>query len=33
MVEWRGPSFDPERFDTAKINRRLSQLSLSRRRG
>jgi len=32
MVEWRGPSFDPELFDPAKINRRLSQLSRSRRR-
>jgi len=29
MVEWRGPSFDPENFDPAKINRRLSR---SRRR-
>ena len=33
MVEWRGPSFDPERFDPAGINRRLSLLSRSRRRG
>ena len=32
MVEWRGPSFDPERFDPAKINRRLALLSRSRRR-
>jgi len=32
MVEWRGPSFDPERFDLKRINRRLSQLSRSRRR-
>jgi hypothetical protein len=32
MVEWRGPSFDPERFDPKRINRRLSQLSRSRRR-
>ena len=32
MVEWRGPSFDPERFDPAGINRRLSLLSRSRRR-
>jgi hypothetical protein len=31
MVEWRGPSFDPERFDLAKINRRLSLLSRNRR--
>jgi len=31
MVEWRGPSFDPERFDPAGINRRLSLLSRSRR--
>ena len=30
MVEWRGPSFDPERFDLATINRRLPR---SRRRG
>lgn len=32
MVEWRGASFDPERFDTARINRALHQLSRSRRR-
>jgi hypothetical protein len=32
MVEWRGPSFDPERFDPAGINRRLSQLSRKRHR-
>jgi hypothetical protein len=32
MVEWRGPSFDPERFDLAKINRRLSMVSRKRRR-
>ena len=32
MVEWRGPSFDPERFDLKRINRRLSVLSRSRRR-
>jgi len=32
MVEWRGPSFDPERFDLKRINRRLSLLSRSRRR-
>ena len=32
MVEWRGPSFDPERFNPTVINRRLSQLSRSRRR-
>jgi hypothetical protein len=31
MVEWRGPSFNPERFDLASINRRLPQLSRSRR--
>ena len=30
MVEWRGPSFDPERFDLAGINRRLSRLSRRR---
>ena len=33
MVMWRGPSFKPERFDLASINRRLPQLSRSRRRG
>jgi hypothetical protein len=27
MVEWRGPSFNPERFDPATINRRLSQFT------
>lgn len=27
MAEWRGPSFDPERFDTRMINRRLPLLS------
>ena len=32
MVEWRGPSFDPERFDPAAINRRLSLLSRRRER-
>jgi len=32
MVERRGPSFNPERFDPARINRRLHQLSWSRRR-
>jgi len=32
MVEWRGPSFDPERFDPGRINRRLSLLSRRRRR-
>lgn len=32
MVEWSGPSFDPERFDLEGINRRLSRLSRSRRR-
>jgi hypothetical protein len=32
MVEWRGPSFDPERFELEGINRRLSHLSRSRRR-
>ncbi len=32
MVEWRGSSFNPERFDPARINRRLHQLSWSRRR-
>jgi hypothetical protein len=32
MVEWRGPSFNPERFDLARINRRLSHLPWSRRR-
>lgn len=32
MVEWRGPSFDPERFDSGRINRRLSLLSRRRRR-
>jgi Plasmid pRiA4b ORF-3-like protein len=32
MVDWRGPSFDPERFDLKRINRRLSLLSRSRRR-
>jgi hypothetical protein len=32
MVEWRGPLFDPERFDPATINRRLPQLSRRRRR-
>ena len=32
MVAWRGPSFNPERFDPARINRRLHQLSWSRRR-
>ncbi len=31
MVRWRGPSFEPERFDLERINRRLSQLSRSRR--
>ncbi len=31
MVEWRGPSFDPERFDLPGINRRLSRLPRSRR--
>jgi hypothetical protein len=30
-VEWRGPSFNPERFDLAKINLRLSHLPWSRR--
>jgi hypothetical protein len=29
MVEWRGLSFDPERFDLAKINRRLPRLPRS----
>jgi len=33
MVEWRGPSFNPERFDLASIDRRLPQLSRSRRKG
>jgi hypothetical protein len=32
MVEWRGPSFNPERFDLARINHRLSHLPWSRRR-
>ena len=32
MVEWRGPSFDPGRFNPSGINRRLSRLSRSRRR-
>ena len=32
MVEWWGPTFDPERFDLEGINRRLSRLSRSRRR-
>ena len=32
MMLWRGPSFDPERFDPAVINRRLSQLSRRRKR-
>jgi Plasmid pRiA4b ORF-3-like protein len=32
MVEWRGPSFNPERFDLGRINRRLSHLPWSRRR-
>lgn len=32
MVEWRGPSFNPERFDPARINRWLHPLSWSRRR-
>ena len=30
MVEWRGTSFDPERFDPAGINHRLSLLSRKR---
>ena len=30
MVEWRGPTFDPERFDPTAINRRLSLLSRRR---
>jgi len=30
-VEWRGPSFNPERFDLARINHRLSHLPWSRR--
>ena len=33
MVECRGPSFNPDWFDPARINRRLHQLSRSRRRG
>jgi len=28
-----GPTFNPERFDLANINRRLPQLSRSRRQG
>jgi hypothetical protein len=32
MVIWRGPSFDPERFHLEDVNRRLSRLSLKRRR-
>lgn len=32
MVEWRGPSFNPELFDLERINRRLSHLPWSRRR-
>jgi hypothetical protein len=32
MVAWRGPSFNPERFDLAMINRRLSHLPWSRQR-
>ena len=32
MVEWRGRSFDPERFDPAGINRRLSLFSRRSRR-
>jgi hypothetical protein len=32
MVEWRGPSFNPERFDLVRINLRLSHLPWSRRR-
>jgi len=31
-VAWRGPSFNPERFDLARINHRLSHLPWSRRR-
>ena len=30
MVMWRGPSFKPERFDLASINRRLPRLSRGR---
>ena len=33
MVEGGGPSFNPERFDLASIDRRLPQLSRSRRKG
>jgi hypothetical protein len=32
MVEWRGPTFNPERFDLERINRRLSHLPWRRRR-
>ena len=30
MVEWRGPPFIPERFDLARINRRLPRVSRGR---